>query len=262
MLMIKWVVDDDKLDEIRNKHLPLLISFPDTGLISHIAGSHIISNLKLDYVGYIDAEWAPPFVSFINGNPLPPMRIYCGNDICVFYSEIPLDSSIWHLVARELYLMYDRLRPSLALGGVGLPYVKRETIVDRRMLRVFVGGLNLEYVKNHEKIKRYLSSVKMFTGGLYGIYATILQVFSRTKLPVIIHIIDSFPYFPDVDAAIVYLEHLKEMIDLKIDIKPLEEKASEIKILARSLSRQVQDQHMSRESAVVTGSRTISSIYM
>jgi len=258
--MISWLINEDELEKYRQLNLPLLVSLPDTGLISHIAGGHIISELKLKYIGYVDAEWIPPFIAFVNGKSFPPIRIYADNKIMVYFSEIPLDNIVWRFIALSIYELYERIRPSMILGGIGLPYMKRQEITDRNMLRVFIGGHNIESIPS-KGVKEYVTSVKSFTGGLYGVYATIIQAFSKKKIPIIIHVIDSFPYFPDIDASIIYLLHLSRMLNITIDITALEEKASQIKLLARSMMKQIQTQ-MSSQQPSPTGTKPMSSIYM
>ena len=259
-ILIYWVLDDSSIEKIRASNLPLLISHPDTGLISHIAGSHLISNLNLKYIGYVDAEWAPPFVTFINGEIFSPLRIYANEKIIIFFSEVPLENNVWRLVALSIHEIYERLRPSLILGGIGLPYIKREEITDRNKLRVFIGGHHIKYIKSNI-INEYLKSVNPFTGGVFGLYATIIQLFSKMKVPILIHIIDSFPYFPDIDASIIYLQHLSKMLDFKVDIKPLEEKSSQIKLMTRSMMKQLQSQLLTKQGIASTGSKSITSIY-
>jgi len=53
----------------------MLHGLPDVGLVGLIATSHIISQLKMEEIAYVDSELLPPVVVLHEGLPYAPLRI-------------------------------------------------------------------------------------------------------------------------------------------------------------------------------------------
>ena len=54
----------------------MLHGLPDVGLVGLIATSHIIAQLKMEEVAYVDSELLPPVVVLHEGLPYSPLRIF------------------------------------------------------------------------------------------------------------------------------------------------------------------------------------------
>jgi len=59
----------------------MLFGFPDVGLVGVIAASHLISELKLAEVAYLDSKLLPPLIVLHEGLPHSPIRIFGNHNI-------------------------------------------------------------------------------------------------------------------------------------------------------------------------------------
>lgn len=79
------MTDDIQIIEIKEMDLSncmLAVAFPTVGLISSIAGHHIVESLKLKEVGAIISNNFMPTTVITNRHPSPPVRIYAGKKKC------------------------------------------------------------------------------------------------------------------------------------------------------------------------------------
>ena len=64
---------------IEKKEIPsdatMIFGFPDVGLVGVIASSHLISELNLAEVAYLDSKLLPPLIVLHEGLPHSPIRI-------------------------------------------------------------------------------------------------------------------------------------------------------------------------------------------
>jgi len=65
----------------------VLCGFPDVGLVGVLASSHVISELNLVEMAYVDSDLLPPVVVLHKGLPRAPMRILGDKDLLVIISE-------------------------------------------------------------------------------------------------------------------------------------------------------------------------------
>jgi uncharacterized protein len=73
----------------------------------------------------------------------------------------------------------------------------------------------------------------------------------KHRVPSIVYLVDSYPTYPDPEAAAIIVDLMSRMIDEKIDTKSLLEKGEEIRITARQLAMETQMKH--GEAQVKTG---------
>ena len=64
------------------KNSMLIVAFPTVGLISSIAGHHILQSVEMKEIGGIISNKFMPTTVIRNGHPSPPVRIYAGEKIC------------------------------------------------------------------------------------------------------------------------------------------------------------------------------------
>jgi len=65
----------------------MLFGFPDVGLVGVIAASHMISELGLTEVAYLDSKLLPPLIVLHEGLPHSPIRIFGNHSILLAVSE-------------------------------------------------------------------------------------------------------------------------------------------------------------------------------
>src|SRR5271157_5864752 len=81
---------------VKLKNPVLIEGFPGVGMVGTIAAMHIVKELNMDLVGYIDSDRFPPFCTIHDGEPLPAARIYQSkkHNLIVILSEfvVPLNA--------------------------------------------------------------------------------------------------------------------------------------------------------------------------
>ena len=79
-------------EEIDLKGATVIAGFPSIGLVSTIAANYLIDALNLKQIGCVTSPEFPALSVVHTGEPLSPVRIYCGSQadvrkIVVFVSE-------------------------------------------------------------------------------------------------------------------------------------------------------------------------------
>lgn len=229
---------------------PLLIATPDIGLISIIAAAHLIQNLKAELIGYIDADWVPPISIISNGDPLPPIRIYATNNVNIILSEAPLPPTAWRNFAISTYNVIHTFNPLFVIGAIGIPNIKRMEISEISELRVFFVGKYLDVNYVDEDIRNIYNASMKFTGTLAGPYSAVISLLIKKNIPFIFILIDSYPEYPDPEAAARFIQELNKLLQFNVEVKTLIEKGAEIRLMARQLAIQM------RKQQAISGQKT------
>lgn len=249
MSEIIWT-DKENLIRCKLADKPLFVAIPDTGLVSLIAGAHLIQALKAELLGYVDAEWIPPVSVVNNGDPNMPIRIYSTNNLDILLSETPILPSAWRYFAIVAYQVAIQLSSTLIIGATGIPNPKRIDIQDFNNLRVFYLGKFLETEGISQDIKRIYKSANKFTGTLAGPYSPLISLMIRHNMPFMMILIDSYPEYPDPESAARLISELNNIFNLSVDIRSLIERGAEIRLMARQLAIQT------KRHQVLTGQKT------
>lgn len=104
---------------------PILIEgFPGVGMVGTIAAMHMVKELNMELVGYIDSERFPPFCAIHEGEPLPPARIYQSkkHNLIVILSEFVIPLSSVNELTNDIISWGEEKRVStiFSLGGIGI----------------------------------------------------------------------------------------------------------------------------------------------
>ena len=109
---------------VRLKNPVLIEGFPGVGMVGTIAAMHIVKELNMDLVGYIDSEKFPPFCAIHNGAPLPPARLYQSkkHNVIVLLSEFVIPLGAVSEVTHEIISWSEdrKVRAVFSLGGIGI----------------------------------------------------------------------------------------------------------------------------------------------
>ena len=221
---------------------PILVATPDTGLVSIIAAAHLIQVLEAKLVGYIDAEWVPPISIISNGDPMLPIRIYKTRSLDILLSETPLAPTHWRDFASLVYKISTDLSSSMIIGAIGIPNIKRMDITNISDLRIFYVGKYLDAVE--ENVRAVYKEGEKFTGTLVGPYSAIASILIRHNVPFLFILVDSYPEYPDPEAAARFIEELNKFLNMNVDTKSLLDKGAEIRLMARQLALQTKRQQL------------------
>ena len=208
----------------------LINGLPDVGLVGSIAASFLAEKLNMYDIGYIDSDLLPPVVVFHKEEMKMPLRIMSDGSRAVLLSEVALPPEALAPLARSIveWAILRKVARIISLGG--LPTPNRMDVEKPE-----VGGLGVlkedrEFLKSHGV--RTLSE-----GFLAGIYALIAKEAYRRGQSCIILLAESHLNYPDPGAAASVLETLDKLFGVSVDVKPLLEKAEELRVKLRELMR-------------------------
>ena len=243
-ISVKWLL---KL----KKGIPLLVALPDIGLVGLLTATNAINSNKMPLTAFFESPWIPSAISIVNGKPLSPLRLYSDENLAILLSEVPLSTDLWNSFSDLVSVLWERFSPKVILGAVGLPNQKRHTM-DKDKLRVFVS-----YTKDEVKTE-YFESYPDFSGMVVGPYAAMMRKLLLSEADAALLMIDSYPGYPDPEAAAVVTEILSSVIGARIDPSYLIEKGAEIRIMARKLAAEAQK----AQSEIQPAGRPAVSFYM
>lgn len=207
----------------------MICGLPDAGLVGSIAVSHLINELKMEEIGGIESfRYFPPVAIVHKGEPKPVLRLFSNENILTVISEIPIPTSAIYPLAIALidYAQKKGVDHIISPIGVGVP--NRLEIERPRVYWIATS-------KDGATLLEKLNLKKFEEGFLVGPYAVILKECKRKRVSNIVLLVESFLEFPDPAAAAETLKVLSNIIGVEINVKPLIEKAEEIRLKTREL---------------------------
>jgi len=224
---------------IENKKIPsgatLVFGFPDVGLVGVIAASHLVDELKLDEVAYVDSTLLPPLVVLHEGLPHSSIRIFGNDDLLLVISEVPVPVDVIYPVMDALigWGRSKNIKMMIALGGI--PIQDRQ---DAKELKVFAAASSPEALKIPED-----KQIEILTEGyLVGAQAIMLQRAANNGIPAITLLAQCFYNYPDPEAAAEVLKELGRITGVKVNFAKLLEKGEEIRLRARDVMKRTQEE--------------------
>ncbi|RLG70015.1 MAG: hypothetical protein DRO11_06810 [Methanobacteriota archaeon] len=212
---------------------PVIIGFPEVGLVGSIAVSHTINTLGLAEVGYIDSEQFPPVVAVHGGRPKPPARIYANKKLVAITSEVPIPVQSIRPLTRSLVQWFKKRETSLVviLGGVAHP--ERAGIETPKVYGVGVSEQGDKLLGEH-------GVTRLEEGLLAGSHGMLLWGCGEAGVNTIYLMAEAHYGYPDPGAAASVVSICNKMLGLNIDTKPLLEQEEQIRIAARDLMRRTE----------------------
>jgi len=213
----------------------LVHGMPDVGLVGVISVSHLVTELKLVEMGYVDSEALPPVAVLHEGLPHAPMRIFGNNNLVITISEMAIPANSVQLLMRTLLDWGQSKNPKLTVSISGMPIQNRQDI-DKP--KVFGVASNDTLLKLLEK-----KGVEILREGyMVGPQALILRYCAEKNLPAIALLAQSFLNYPDPEAAAAALQEFSNITGIKVDIAKLLEKGEEIRLRARDVMKRTQQE--------------------
>lgn len=216
----------------------LIFGFPDVGLVGLIAGSHLVDELGLKEVAYVDSTLLPPLVVLHEGLPHSSIRIFAGQDILLAISEVPIPADMIYPIMDALidWGKAKNIKMMISLGGI--PIQDRQ---DATELKSFAAASSPEALKMAKE-----SGVEVLMEGyMVGPQAVVLQRASKYGSPALALLAQCFYNYPDPEAAAEVLKSLTRVTSVKVDVAKLLEKGEEIRLRARDVMKRTQ-QEMSK----------------
>jgi uncharacterized protein len=214
---------------------PIVIDgFPDVGLVGAIAATHMIETLRLGEVAYIESNLFPPVMVLHEGVLTEPVRIYANENLIVVISEIAIPPPAIHPLSKALTSWLNEKGVKLYITVTGFPEQQRLSIEKPSVFGVGNSKYAVELLRSHN-IER------MEMGFVAGLYPLMLKECAKRDITAIALLAQAFPKYPDPGAAASVLETLSKLVNISIDVKPLLDKAGELKVRLRDLMRQTQN---------------------
>lgn len=220
----------------------LAVSFPTVGLVSSIAGHHIVDSLKLKEIGAIVSNQFMPTTVIHNKYPSPPVRIYAGKKKCgpkdgcdkiaVIMSEfMPPYNLIGSLV--DTILEWAEQKKCRVITSFEGSHGKKET--DEKENKVF-GVASNEYMQS---VLEKFDISQMGEGMITGVTGVLLYKTALQNQNMMCLLSKAHSKFPDSRAAAELIQVLDVMLPgIKLDPKPLYEEAERIEEKIKSFMEQ------------------------
>jgi uncharacterized protein len=224
---------------VERKRVPsgatLIFGFPDVGLVGVIAASHLIDELNLSEVAYVDSELLPPLIVLHEGLPHSSIRILGDDKIVLAIAETPIPTDIVYPVMNALieWARSKNVKMMISLGGI--PMQDRQ---DATELKAFAAASTPEALKIAQD-----KSVETLTEGyMFGPQAIMLQRAADAGTSALALLAQCFPNYPDPEAAAEVLKGLGKITGLKVNVAKLLEKGEEIRLRARDVMKRTQEE--------------------
>lgn len=229
----------DEIRIIERKEIPkgavMLFGFPDVGLVGVIAASHLILELGLEEVAYMDSPLLPPVIVLHEGLPHSPVRIFGNHNILLAVSETALQGELIYPIMHALIDWGRSKEVKMMISISGIPVQDRQ---DLEELKVFAAASNPETLKTVQE-----KGIEILREGyMVGPQAVMLQYCSTLGLPALTLLAQCFFQYPDPEAAAKALEYLGMVTGIKVDVSKLLEKGEEIRLKARDMMKRTQQE--------------------
>ncbi|MCJ7699324.1 proteasome assembly chaperone family protein [Candidatus Bathyarchaeota archaeon] len=216
----------------------LLFGFPDVGLVGLIAASHLVDELNMTEVAYVESTLLPPLIVLHEGLPHYSMRILAGDHLLLAVSEVPIPTDTIYPIMDALIEWGRSKNVKMMISLSGLPIEERQ---DATELKGFAAASNPEALK----IAKDNGIEVLMEGYMVGPQAVVLQRASKYGSPALALLAQCFYNYPDPEAAAEVLKELAKITGVKVNVAKLLEKGEEIRLRARDVMKRTQ-QEMSK----------------
>lgn len=213
----------------------MLCGFPDVGLVGVLASSHIISELKLEEMAYVDSDLLPPVVVLHKGLPYSPMRIFGKDDLLVTIAETAIPAKGVQRLIRSFidWTTSKDVKMLVPIGGI--PVQNRQDVDEPK---VFGSASSLDVLSLLEE-----KGVKVLKEGyMVGPQALIMRYCAERNVPAVALLAQSFYNYPDPEAAAAALKQLSNITGIKVDVSKLFERGEEIRLRAKDMMKRTQQE--------------------
>lgn len=205
----------------------LLVGFPSTGLIGTFSISYLIHYLKMKNIGEIEVSDLPSSLFVEGGEILAPIRIYKKNNIFAIISDVPFDQYLAEDFAHAVHAFCKENQMKKIVFISGMESINQKK--DEPEIFGLVTHKTLESLLYNYKIPKFLD------GSIFGTDATIISVFRKTKIPLLVLYAECHPFFPDPKASITAIVILAKILNVKVDTSEIQKRLDKIRIQHRNL---------------------------
>ena len=178
-------------------------------------------------IGEVEIPDLPSTLFVERGEIIGPIRTYNKNNIFVIISDVPFDQYLAEEFASAIheFCKSNAIKKIIIVSGM-------ETVNQQKDVSKIYGLATqsaLDNILYNNRIPKFLD------GSIFGTDASIISVFRKTKIPVLVLYAECHPYFPDPEASIVAIVTLAKILDVKVDTHDIQSKIDKLRIQHRSL---------------------------
>ena len=205
----------------------LLVGFPSNGLVGTFAVSYLIHSLKMRQTGEIEVPNLPSTLFVENGEILAPIRVYNKENIFVIISDVPFNQYLAEGFAQAIHEFCKRnnIKKIIIVSGMETPNQEK----NAPKIYGLVTHPILDNVLYKNQIPKFLD------GSIFGTDASIISVFRKTKIPVLVLYAECHPFFPDPEASIVAIETVAGILNVTVDIQDIKKRIDKLRVQHRKL---------------------------
>ena len=208
--------------------------FPDVGLVGVIASSYLVDKLKLKEVAHIESTLFPPVMVLHKGILSEPVSIFGNDNIIVVTSEIAIPPKLIYDLSLELSQWFEKKKAKILISLSGIPVQNRQDIEEPVVYGVGNNSKSIEILKENK-----INIIE--EGFISGVYPLLLKECLKRNISALALLAQSFLKYPDPGASASTILALNKIININVDVKPLLDKANEVKVKARDLMKQAQN---------------------
>ncbi|HEX7033848.1 MAG TPA: PAC2 family protein [Nitrososphaera sp.] len=213
---------------------PVMIAgFPDSGLIGSVTINHIIEQLNMHQIAYIESQHVMPAAIFIGKRFRHAFRIYANNPgtVCALICEVPVTARGTYSIINTIvdWCMNATVREIVVLGGI-LPANFSPPYLLERKAMLLRNELAETPSDQSSKSADALGMAVPEDAIIVGLPGSLLSVCAARGLSCSALMIPTVAESPDPEGAAIVLEALPNIVPgLNIDTSSLRLKAEMIK---------------------------------
>jgi uncharacterized protein len=216
----------------------LIEGFPGMGLVGTISAKFLVEHLDFKQIGYIYSDSFMPIIRIHEGLPVHPSRIYVNDKhkLVVLISEQIIPRPFIPQIAHKVVEWIEQNKIKKVISLAGLQTGQKE---DMTVYGIAANKESKKYFKGLD--------IKIIDEGITtGITAVMLLHLKDTKVHAF-SILGNVTFGADYKAAAELIKRLNKLLDLKMDVKPLYEKAKKTEEEIVSQMKKVQEAQATQE---------------
>lgn len=255
-----------EFEELDLKNAMLIEAFPTIGLVSTIAASYLVSELKLKLKGTVTAPWLPPVAVVYGGRALPPVRLYGGEKVCgidgtcdqvfILMSEFPVpDAGVFPMADILLeWAQAHGCRDLVSLEGLPKDAPSKGTEPEKAVASPPSAVWGIGATERARAMLKREKVAEMDAGVITGVSGVLLWLAEQRKVDATCLLAEAFKEFPDARAAAALLHVVDQLLKvIDVNLGPLLKQAEELEHQIKRAVAAAMDASQSRVAPAGSG---------
>ncbi len=223
-------VDICIFEEVDLTDAKVIAGFPSIGLVSTIAANYLIDALNLRQIGCLTSPHFPALSVVHTGEPLSPVRIYCGDKagagkIVVFVSEFKPKPNLINSISITIMNWVNEKKCKVLISPEGM-VVERSDNDDKNERDIEAYAIASTPDSRNMLVSKKIPQFK--NGIIAGVSGVLLNLGKQSKFDVISILAEAHPNYPDARAAAAAIEVMASIMNVEINVNPLYEESERI----------------------------------